>query len=134
MQIKCLLELSCVSCSFSLSTCVRRSWVLAGGRYQIRLPSRAATNGPVANSGGSRKKRGNLQFRSFYSGHHVTPRGCWYSMKQDHQFLNKISTKRGINQEWDRPSLVWKYTSTYKIEFLKRCIYLLTATYSCFWL
>ena len=32
--------------------------LLAGGKYQIRLPSRAATNGPVANSGGSGKRRG----------------------------------------------------------------------------
>ena len=31
---------------------------------------------------------------SFYCGRHVTPRGCWYSVKQDHQFLNKISTKK----------------------------------------
>ena len=34
-------------------------------RYQIRLPSRAATNGPVANSGGSGKKRKNRQLELF---------------------------------------------------------------------
>ena len=28
----------------------------------------------------------------FYNGCHVTPRGCCCSVKQDHQFLNKIST------------------------------------------
>ena len=52
-------------CPVQLSTCVRRSWLLAGGRYQIRLPSRAATNGPAANSGGSGKKRKNLQLEIF---------------------------------------------------------------------
>ena len=29
----------------------------------------------------------------FYNGRHVTPRGCCCSVKRDHQFLNKISTK-----------------------------------------
>ena len=72
--------------------CVRRSWVLAGGRYQIRLPSRAATNGPVANSGGSRRKRRISSGALFYNRRHVTPKGCWCSVEQDHQFLNKIST------------------------------------------
>ena len=28
----------------------------------------------------------------FYNGRHVTPSVCWCSVKQDHQFLNKIST------------------------------------------
>ena len=28
----------------------------------------------------------------FYNGRHVTPRGCCCSVKQDHHFLNKIST------------------------------------------
>ena len=28
----------------------------------------------------------------FYNGHHVIPRDCWCSVKQDHQFLNKILT------------------------------------------
>ena len=28
----------------------------------------------------------------FYNGRHVTPRGCCWSVKQDHQFLTKIST------------------------------------------
>ena len=37
------------------------------------------------------EKRGRIfSWRSFYSGHHVTPRGCWYSVKLDHQFLNKF--------------------------------------------
>ena len=68
LQIKCLLELNCVCpCSFKLSTCVRRSWVLAGGgRYQIRVPSRASTKGTCSNSCGSgTKKRENLQWGSF---------------------------------------------------------------------
>ena len=43
-------------------------------------------------------KRGRISSRSsFYNGRHVTPRGCWYSVKQDHQFLNKIST---TNSSW----------------------------------
>ena len=49
--------------------------------------------GPVANSGGSGTKRGrNSSGAPFYNGHHVTPRGYCSSLKQDHQFLNKIST------------------------------------------
>ena len=80
---------------FKLSTCVRRSWVLAGGRYQIRLLSRTATNGPVANSGGSgTRKKEESRGALFYNGRHVTPRGCCCSVKQDHQFLNKISTDK----------------------------------------
>ena len=35
------------------------SWLVEGTKYV--LPSRAATNGPVANSGGSGKKRKNFQ-------------------------------------------------------------------------
>ena len=35
------------------------------------------------------EKRGRIfSWNSFNSGHHVTPRGCWYSVKLDHQFLN----------------------------------------------
>ena len=57
------------------------------------MPSRAATKGPVANSGGSGTKRGRISSGApFYNGRHVTPRGCCCSVKQDHQFLNKIST------------------------------------------
>ena len=54
----------------------------------------AATKGPVANSGESGTKRGRISSRAlFYNGRHVTPRGCLCLVKQDHQFLNKISTK-----------------------------------------
>ena len=37
------------------------------------------------------EKKGRIySWSSFYSGHLVTPRDCWYSVKQDHQFLNKF--------------------------------------------
>ena len=36
-------------------------------------------------------KRGRISSGAlFYNGRHVTPRGCWYSVKMDHQVLNKF--------------------------------------------
>ena len=56
------------------------------------MPSRAATKWTPANSGGS-ANRGRISSGAlFYNRRHVTPRGCCCSGKQDHQFLNKIST------------------------------------------
>ena len=44
-------------------------------------------------------KRGRISWRAlFYSWHHVTPRGCWYLVKQDHQFLNKFLQIQQIQQ------------------------------------
>ena len=92
LQIKCLLELNCVSCSFKLSTCVRHSWVPVVKGTKIRMPSRGCYNGPDANSCGSGTKRERVSSGApFYDGRHVTPRGCYCSVKQDHQFLTKIS-------------------------------------------
>ena len=84
--------------------CVCRQGLLAVcWRYQIRLPSRAATNGTVANSG----KRGRIFcWSSFYSGHHMTPRGCWYSVKQDKYMYKEDLTLN--NQKW----LIYHKTKT----------------------
>ena len=45
----------------------------------------------------------------FYSGRHVTPRGCWYSVKQDHQFLNKF------------PQFGWRWLSYFERPYSKVC-------------
>ena len=86
MQIKCLLELSCVSCSFSLSTCVRREGTKYVCRQGLLRMDLLLTVVGVENRG--RISCGAL----FYNRRHVTVKGCWCSVKQNHQFLNKIST------------------------------------------
>ena len=65
-----------------------------GGRYQISMPSRGCYD--VVGSG---TKSERISCRAlFYNGRHVTPRGCSWSVKQDHQFLTKISTiEKNIN-------------------------------------
>ena len=47
----------CVSCSFKLCTCVHRSWVLGGGRYQNTYAVKGCYEGPDANSVGSGTKK-----------------------------------------------------------------------------
>ena len=85
-----------------LKTCLGR-WTI--GRSGERgsgisvLPARYDDDdddeGPDANSGGSGTKRERVSSGApFYDGRHVTPRSCCCSMKQDHQFLTKISTKQ----------------------------------------
>ena len=95
LQIKCLLELNCV-CPVPLNSAhaliALGSWVVEGTK--IRMPSRGCYNGPDANSCESGTKREGVSSGApFYDGRLVTPRGCCCSVKQDHQFLTKISTK-----------------------------------------
>ena len=55
-----------MSCSFKLCTCVHRSWILGGGRYQNTYAIKGCYNGPDAHSCGSgTKKRESLQWSSF---------------------------------------------------------------------
>ena len=63
----------CVSCSFKLSTCVCRSWVPGGGRYQNTYAVKCCYNGPDANNCGSGTKRERSSSGApFYNGRHVT--------------------------------------------------------------
>ena len=56
---------NCLCVLFLLTQHVRSS-LLGPGWWKVPITSRAATNGPVANSGGSGKKRKNLQWSSFF--------------------------------------------------------------------
>ena len=66
------------------------SWLVEGTNYVCRQG--LLRNGPPANSGGSGNRERISSGAPFYNGRHVTPRGCCCLVKQDHQFLNKIST------------------------------------------
>ena len=95
MQIKCLLELNCLCVLFVLTQHVHSSlsgpgWWKVSTMYAVKgcyemdllLTAVGVENRARISSGAP-----------FYNGRHVTPRGCCCSMKQDHQFLNKISTQ-----------------------------------------
>ena len=66
------------------------SWLVEGTKYVCRQG--LLRMDLLLTVVGVAKKRESSVVALFYSGHHVTPRGCWCSMRQDHQFLNKIST------------------------------------------
>ena len=94
LQIKCLLELNCV-CPVPFNSA--RAIVALGSRVvegtKIRMPPRAATMDLMLTVVGSGTKKERVSNGApFYDGRHVTPRGCCCSVKQDHQFLTKIST------------------------------------------
>ena len=92
LQIKCLLELNCV-CPIPLKSA--RAFIALGSRWW-KVPNTYTVKGllrkgPDANSCGSGTKRERVSSGApFYNGRHGTPRGC--SVKQDRQFLTKIST------------------------------------------
>ena len=66
LQIKCLRELNCDPGSFYLNTCVGRSWLLADDEGTKSVCRQGLLRyGPVANSGGSGKKRKNFQMELF---------------------------------------------------------------------
>ena len=68
------------------------SWLVEGTRYVCR---QGLLRMNLLLTAVGVEKRGRISsWSSFYCGHHVTLRGCWYSVKQDHQFLNKISTNK----------------------------------------
>ena len=66
------------------------------------------------------EKRGRIfSWSSFYSGRHVTPRGCWYSVEQNHQFLNKfLHMKKPGRVFWGLQS---KIAAASKISFFYEC-------------
>ena len=65
------------------------SWLMEGTKYVCRQG--LLWMDLLLTAVGVEKREWISSWSSFYSGHHVTPMGCWYSVKQDHQFLNKIS-------------------------------------------
>ena len=94
LQIKCLLELNCV-CPVPLNSA--RAFVALGSCMvegaKIHMPSKAATMDLMLTVVGSGTKRERVSSGvPFYDERHVTPRGCCWSVKQDHKFLTKIST------------------------------------------
>ena len=54
---------------------------------------------------GTKRERISCGALFFYNGRHVTPRGCRWSVKQDHQFLTKISTYWNTNTKEKRRAL-----------------------------
>ena len=94
MQIKCLLELNCV-CPVPFNSA--RAFVTLGSRWW-KVPNTYTVKGllrkvPDAKSCGSGTKREKISCGAlFFNGRYVTPRGCCWWVKQDHQFLTKIST------------------------------------------
>ena len=93
-QIKCLLELNSVCpVPFNLA----RAFVALGSRVvegtKIRIPSRGFYEKYLMLTVVGLEPKKRVSSRApFYDGRHVTPRGCCCSVKQDHQFLTKIST------------------------------------------
>ena len=93
MQIKCLLELNSV-CSVPFNSArafvTLGSWLVEGTKYVCRQG--LLRMDLLLTVVGVENRRRISSRSSFYDGRHVTPMGCWNSVKQDHQFLNKIST------------------------------------------
>ena len=89
------------------------SWLVEGTNYVCRQG--LLRNGPPKNSGGSGNRGRISSGAPFYNGRHVTPRGCCCSVKQDHQFLNKISTRKK-----DRTSSILTFSNrSFKLFTLK---------------
>ena len=74
-----------------------RAFIALGSWLVLKVPNTFAVKGCYEwTVGVGVEKRGRIfSWTYFYSGHYVTPMGCWYLVKQDHQFLNKFPhTKR----------------------------------------
>ena len=97
LQIKCLLELNClclVPFNSARAFVALGSWLVKGTNYVCR---QGLLRMDLLLTAVGVENRGRFSSGApFYNGRHVTPRGCCCSVKQDHQFLNKISTNQAF--------------------------------------
>ena len=125
LQIKCLLELNCV-CPVPFNSA--RAFVALGSRVvegtKIRMPSRAATMDLMLTVVGVEPKEGESPVELLFIMDATWPQGAAAVrfMKQDHQFLTKISTYFYL------VDCLWSYILLYlicKILYIKSYKYIL---------